>query len=132
MQKFTVGTAKKSIAASSRAWWFKKTRHPCEGGLPARTLYLDGSLGDASGGRDEQTRPPASPQAGKPTPEDPISPVERLGRFSECWRTAPCCRSARFSAASSARLWSSSPCSAPIEKTAPSVPRPTWTWGRKA
>jgi hypothetical protein len=25
---------------------------------------------------DEQTRPPASPQAGKPTPEDPISPME--------------------------------------------------------
>jgi hypothetical protein len=25
---------------------------------------------------DEQTRPPASPQAGKPTPEDPISPMQ--------------------------------------------------------
>jgi len=25
---------------------------------------------------DEQTRPPASPQAGKPYPEDPISPME--------------------------------------------------------
>ena len=25
---------------------------------------------------DQQTRPPASPQAGKPEPEDPISPME--------------------------------------------------------
>jgi hypothetical protein len=25
---------------------------------------------------DGKTRPPASPQAGKPTPEDPISPIE--------------------------------------------------------
>ena len=25
---------------------------------------------------DEQTRPPASPQTGKPDPEDPISPVD--------------------------------------------------------
>jgi hypothetical protein len=25
---------------------------------------------------DEQTRPPVSPQAGKPTPEDPVSPME--------------------------------------------------------
>jgi hypothetical protein len=40
MRKFTVGTVKKSIAAISRAWLAKKTRHPCEGGLRPRTLYL--------------------------------------------------------------------------------------------
>jgi len=40
MRKFTVGTVKKSIAAISRAWLFKKTRHPCDAGLRPRTMYL--------------------------------------------------------------------------------------------
>jgi hypothetical protein len=40
MRKFTVGIVKKSIAAISRAWLAKKTRHPCEGDLPPRTMYL--------------------------------------------------------------------------------------------
>jgi hypothetical protein len=31
---------------------------------------------DGLGLDDEQTQPPASPQAGKPDPEDPVSPME--------------------------------------------------------
>jgi hypothetical protein len=45
----------------------RRSRGRGRGALPAEDgLRLD----------DEQTRPPASPQAGKPTPEDPISPME--------------------------------------------------------
>src|SRR5438132_13465367 len=40
-RKVAVGTAKKSNAIRSGAWFFKNVRHACDGGLRGRTMYFD-------------------------------------------------------------------------------------------
>ena len=52
---------------------------------------------------DDEDGPPIRPDAGQPSPEDPVAFLSR-GRLDFCSRIASCCRKARFSVANSAWL----------------------------